>query len=1493
MTSAGQRRVLRVRNTRTDSWTWKAAGRDYYDHNRQRFIINIPCLGYIGPHVAGMEPTHGHDMNDPSDRADYERYGPVLLRSSFYGHFHSERIIPLTDAQVWVGTVPAEHEGNPNMAPEGPNLLDLANIGVIHDQDHDQATIEAALRTRVAEFLMNLPEFNTVDGRKHRLRVESTIIWMWDESKPITFDEQIIRNMHGEGPPLIETLMNRPLLGVPCVNERMYGRMGLCPIACLDLMDRGGCMVAQIVETVMDSKKKTLPGQGQTAGKKTSGGQKGGKDTRERCRKDERVWVQQTRFTTKQVEDSFDEIFQELYPGEAVSLDDVEAGLVEPQRAAPYEYDGWKPVGVTSTMCAAFCDRNKIGLRILYNNTVIFKNDVTVNGSGTHRESVIVYHICGDHAFFYDDKHVKQGASQLRQGPPKAIAKAEEQIRLRTRADEDDMVPFSDMVEFKIEAFQEQIQEDISKTFYCYTHQVKDIKKQIDEAGIPVWVGLGNRPEVIVSLNVCKKTKKEENAGKRHASEKKVEIRVRVVANEALLLQDYCCMFSEMNNRAKLIYGGQSISVVFMKALNVLCTSRRLNFPSEIRTAISVKQGCKCAICADPLVIGFELDHIEPLCNGGTNEATNLRAICKACHAEETNRLMLGGQALNDKSKFHTIESHMSPELWRDLHRAPKPVEVSYGIYQNMEELRAQMQPKKPKDGGKALDKKKERANKKEWGVKKLQFKAHHIRDSLNFHPKPQIMKAKEFVVPGGISELKCLDAKGCRVLALTQRARGLPVFCPLDEWEPFESRPLSDWDFVYVSLGDFRVHPGLFPYTGSRYYSAEVVEFLLEHHIVEPQHCLAGLRATRHVPSETLVKHFESLKAVCEHLAFESEPFMRAFQKRGILSMIGIWNATSQHAWKQTRSNYQVDAGHGLARRRQLDDGTFLWTTSTELIDLYSMAPWGRIALDVEQLRIAQAMRTLSQYTDEIRVAGAHVDGVFFLTQSFEASRLYLEIEQENKFPDGSPMFHLKSEPACKVPTWKQPEPERNQAKEFRKHEWCVVDESQIPNINVLVFLILRHQGMWMSGPAGVGKSTKLKELLPALFEQHPHKQLAMALRHCTCMLIHGKTISHYLHKYRRKGGAPAKGTVIFLDELSEVQLHTWVELARWKLVGVIFILVGDLDGQRKPIFDRWQDAMTTKDFRKSQILHELCGGLHVELSVYRRGTDAKLFERFTRLYAHADDDSKVAQVVAKCYEPYPYPVPDTERLVPYCDIYFVISHQWRMKINHAMNNYFAEYQTPPLLFIKSAGNQHGASMQSQDMLVWKGMELLCYSHRYQKNSPVTGAVYVVQAWDESTITVTLHDDYKGDQIVATPVVAEVVEEGEESDDEQLDVEDVGPKNGDKRTKDTYQLTHKRAGEILRLQHALVYASIQGRTMREQHIGLMDLENEHFTMRDLITAMSRPTHGKYLHFMTPEQQAKLKSDAEKVRNVDLKMRLLRNNREPSERPTPSRVGRF
>ena len=247
--------------------------------------------------------------------------------------------------------------------------------------------------------------------------------------------------------------------------------------------------------------------------------------------------------------------------------DDFEAGLVEAQRPEPYQFAGWREVGPTTTMVSMFCDRNKIGLRVLYKNAVIFKNDIDTHGVG-HDKPIIVYQICGDHAYFYEDGPTKQGASHLRTGPCKIMVKSEALIRLRTRADDDDAVPFSDMEEFRLEAFLEQVDSKISKTFYCYQREVKEIKAQIDAANVPVWVGLGARPELIRSLNVCQKQKKAEKETNRNSSVKKVQIRVRVVPDDALRLQDASVAFSELTN-LKLVYNGESKSVNTFRMLNL------------------------------------------------------------------------------------------------------------------------------------------------------------------------------------------------------------------------------------------------------------------------------------------------------------------------------------------------------------------------------------------------------------------------------------------------------------------------------------------------------------------------------------------------------------------------------------------------------------------------------------------------------------------------------------------------------------------------------------------------------------------------------------------------------------------------------------------------------------------------------------------------------------------------------------------------------------
>ena len=82
------------------------------------------------------------------------------------------------------------------------------------------------------------------------------------------------------------------------------------------------------------------------------------------------------------------------------------------------------------------------------------------------------------------------------------------------------------------------------------------------------------------------------------------------------------------------------------------------------------------------------------------------------------------------------------------------------------------------------------------------------------------------------------------------------------------------------------------------------------------------------------------------------------------------------------------------------------------------------------------------------------------------------------------------------------------------------------------------------------------------------------------------------------------------------------------------------------------------------------------------------------------------------------------------------------------------------------------------------------------------------------------------------------------------------------------YTVTHAEFARIFRPQHALVYANIQGRTMREKHICLLDTGNRNFTVRHLIVAISRATHGKYVHVPDREQEAAVKKDADRLAAV-------------------------
>ncbi|NDD64945.1 MAG: HNH endonuclease, partial [Acidobacteria bacterium] len=377
-----------------------------------------------------------------------------------------------------------------------------------------------------------------------------------------------------------------------------------------------------------------------------------------------------------------------------------------------------------------------------------------------------------------------------------------------------------------------------------------------------------------------------------------------------------------------LEYKGDGLSGLMQRAFTALAITRRKLFNDEDRNAVKLRQDGKCAKCQDPIV-KFEVDHITPLCQGGSNEPSNLQALCKPCHADKTQTEERSG------TRIHTVESHMSPKLWRDLHKAPKPAQICWGLFETSSQLQEKLQSNKQKmedNANKAL-----KLN-LSWALSQRSKKVPIKKDLVLKKDKPRVVN-KIAALPEDANMLQCMDARSCRVFALTKRTRDLPIFSALDELEPFNLDLLPKYQFVYVDAGTDIIDRE--PYFGPTLYAAEVVEYMLDIHVIRLEHCVAGLQSTRSMSAGTVAQHFQSIRdcwnnTVWLHLEGPAlETKKRGYTKESILALIGLWNSTEQHSWKAVTSTHQTDAGGNVSRKRDLGDGVFQFFSSTELISL------------------------------------------------------------------------------------------------------------------------------------------------------------------------------------------------------------------------------------------------------------------------------------------------------------------------------------------------------------------------------------------------------------------------------------------------------------------------------------------------------------------------------------------------------------------------------
>ena len=90
-----------------------------------------------------------------------------------------------------------------------------------------------------------------------------------------------------------------------------------------------------------------------------------------------------------------------------------------------------------------------------------------------------------------------------------------------------------------------------------------------------------------------------------------------------------------------------------------------------------------------------------------------------------------------------------------------------------------------------------------------------------------------------------------------------------------------------------------------------------------------------------------------------------------------------------------------------------------------------------------------------------------------------------------------------------------------------------------------------------------------------------------------------------------------------------------------------------------------------------------------------------------------------------------------------------------------------------------------------------------------LNGALYIVESYTDTTIKIRPHEEFK-----ATAQQAPLAE----------------------------------AAACLRLCYAAVYYSCQGRTLKEQHVMLLDTDHPHFSLRRLYVGASRVQRSMYLH---------------------------------------------
>ena len=290
----------------------------------------------------------------------------------------------------------------------------------------------------------------------------------------------------------------------------------------------------------------------------------------------------------------------------------------------------------------------------------------------------------------------------------------------------------------------------------------------------------------------------------------------------------------------------------------------------------------------------------------------------------------------------------------------------------------------------------------------------------------------------------------------------------------------------------------------------------------------------------------------------------------------------------------------------------------------------------------------------------------------------------------------------------------------------------------------------------------------------------------HCASARAGGRTADYWIRRHIINGDCTAD--YLWIDEISQLDIELITALNRLTYTNVKFLISGDFN-QFGALGNSFRGASIAEDaFEKSNLLHRMAGGNKLTLMDCKR-SDSQLFDFYTRLIPGGDLYEQTIQEAVRLAR-------QQFRYEGICDLNLTLSHRKRIAINKKVN---LHKKPDDAVFLPCPKLKRLSQNAPQEMWVWKGLELLgCVP--IGKYGVRNGVTYVVEQIAESLV------HFEGG----------------------------------------ISLTKEDTVQMMRLAHAMTYASVQGRET-EGTLALHDCTSPHFTHKHLYVALSRAKKASHV----------------------------------------------